>query len=121
MRDGVCGTHCFQTGANVQIELFVFVFVFEAHTECKLKAIIFLSLCYIPSSEARCGVNLMIENQIVRTMATAFSSQMICQMIKMHCLYDQFYTGGYSFKKRLAIARNNFCFVKKNCSIELGD
>ena len=76
MRDCVCGTHCFQTEANVQIELFVFVFVFAfaAHTECKLKAIIFLSLCYIPSSEARCGVNLInFENQIVRTMATAFS------------------------------------------------
>ena len=77
-----------------------FVFVFAVHTECNLKGIIFLSLCYIPSSEARCGVNLMIENQIVRTMATAFSSQIICQMIKMHCLYDQFYTGGYSFKKQ---------------------
>ena len=75
MRDGVCGTHCFQTEANVQIELFVFVFlfVFAAHTECKSKAIIFLSLCYIPSSKAKCGVNLMIKNQIVRTMATAFS------------------------------------------------
>ena len=73
MRDCVCGTHCFQTEANVQIELFVFVFLFAAPTECKLKAIIFLSLCYIPSSKAKCGVNLMIENQIVRTMAPAFS------------------------------------------------